>query len=130
MKAMRVTDATIEQALQATGGFLSLAAQRVGCSVRTISRRVAASAKLQESLNEICDKKLDVAESALMKKVQAGELGAICFYLKCKGKHRGYVERSEVAVQPLAPVDVPETELDRIINECKEGENGKGDSAG
>jgi hypothetical protein len=120
-KAMRVTDEMVESALQATGGFISLAAQRLGCSHRTVARRVSASARLQTALAEICDKKLDIAEATLMKAVGNGESWAVCFYLKCKGKQRGYVERQELTGRDGGPVvsllaEVPEAELDRIIN--------------
>lgn len=118
-KAMRVTEDMIEKSLQATGGFISLAAQRLGCSCRTVSRKVAASPKLQKSIAEICDKKLDLAEAALMKAIGNGEAWAVCFYLKCKGKGRGYVERQEFTGKDgaaLIPPDVPDEELDRIIN--------------
>jgi hypothetical protein len=110
-KAMRVNDEMIEKALRATGGFMSLAAQRLGCSYRTVLRRMNASPRLQQSMAEICDKKLDITEAGW----------AICFYLKCKGKQRGYVERQEVTGKDGAPIvaldaKVPETELDKIIN--------------
>jgi len=120
-KAMRVSDEQIEKALRATGGFFSLAAQRLGCSDKTVSRRVDKCPKLQAALTEICDKKLDVAEASLMKAVANGESWAVCFYLKCKGKHRGYVERSEITGADGKPIlspaaDVPEAELDKILN--------------
>jgi hypothetical protein len=120
-KAMRVNDAQIEKALQATGGFMSLAAQRLGCSYKTVWRRVQGSAKLQAALTEICDKKLDVAEAALMKAIGSGEAWAVCFYLKCKGKQRGYVERQELTGKDGGPiisqeVDVPDAELDKILD--------------
>ena len=120
-KAMRVNDAQIEKALQATGGFMSLAAQRLGCSYKTVWRRVQGSAKLQAALTEICDKKQDVAEAALMKAIGSGEAWAVCFYLKCKGKARGYVERQELTGKDGGPiisqeVDVPDAELDKILD--------------
>ena len=39
---------------------------------------------------------LDVAETALLAAVAKGEAWAVCFYLKCKGKARGWTERAEV----------------------------------
>ena len=119
-KVARVTDEMVAAALQATGGFMALAAQRLGCSYKTVQRRVSGSTKLQAKLAEICDCKLDVAEAALMKAVRDGAAWAVCFYLKCKGKQRGYVERQEVTGKDGAPiisaVDMPESELDKIIN--------------
>jgi hypothetical protein len=39
---------------------------------------------------------VDVAESKLMAKIDAGDTTAIIFFLKTQGKGRGYVERQEV----------------------------------
>lgn len=39
---------------------------------------------------------LDFAESSLMKQIRSGAPNSTIFYLKCKGKKRGYIERQEV----------------------------------
>lgn len=121
-KQMRVTNEQVEAALRATGGFLSLAAQRLGCSYKTVYRRIRASTRLQEALQEIADKRLDLAEAALTKAINNGESWAVCFYLKCKGKHRGYVERTEVTGRDGGPIEhsaaekLTDEELDKIID--------------
>ena len=40
---------------------------------------------------------LDFAESQLHKQIQNGEVSSTIFYLKTKGKKRGYIERQEIA---------------------------------
>jgi len=48
---------------------------------------------------------LDNAESVLYKAVLNGEAWAVCFFLKCQGKSRGYIERQEtVAKEEIAEV--------------------------
>jgi hypothetical protein len=49
---------------------------------------------------------LDFAESKLFQKIRNEDLGGICFYLKCKGKKRGYIERSEVALSGAVDVSL------------------------
>ena len=88
-----ISIAQIEEALRASGGFTSSAAKTLGVTTSAISHRVKSSVRLQTTLAEIKDKFLDLAESELLKKINQGDLGAICFYLKCQGKHRGYVEK-------------------------------------
>ena len=47
-------------------------------------------------LEEVKETALDIAEDKLMGLIRDGNLGAICFFLKCQGKHRGYVERQKI----------------------------------
>jgi hypothetical protein len=53
-------------------------------------REDAAFRKVVEDIEAIT---LDFAESKLHKKIQEEDLTAILFYLKCKGKKRGYIDR-------------------------------------
>jgi hypothetical protein len=43
---------------------------------------------------------IDNVESVLYSKALAGEAWAVCFFLKTQAKHRGYVERQELANPP------------------------------
>lgn len=125
-KFARVTDKALEEALRKSAGLFSAAAQMVGLDPSTVSRRVAKSENLKAVVSEALDKRLDVAESELLKAISRGEAWAICFFLKCKGKGRGYVERTEVTGGNGAPLGSPaavsEAELDKII---AAGEKGK-----
>ena len=53
-----------------------------------------------DSMNEIV---LDFAESMLHKNVREGDTASTIFLLKCKGKKRGYVERSEQVIEFAKP---------------------------
>lgn len=46
----------------------------------------------KKKVDEIKDSTLDFVESKLYKLIQEGDKAAIIFYLKCKGKERGYIE--------------------------------------
>ena len=48
-----------------------------------------------EDINESC---LDLAESKLMENIRRGQETSLIFYLKTKGKNRGYVEKKEADV--------------------------------
>jgi hypothetical protein len=46
-------------------------------------------------VESISDMALDFAESQLHKQISEGEVSATIFYLKTKGKKRGYIEKVE-----------------------------------
>lgn len=92
----KVTIEQIEKALIANGGWYTKTAAALGVSHQAISKRVAQSERLQKVVDDVKAKYLDLAENKLLQKINDGDLGAICFYLKCQGKHRGYIERQQI----------------------------------
>ncbi len=63
------------------------------------------------SVDDVGEVSLDFAESKLLEQISANNSTATIFYLKTKGKKRGYVERSEVVNR----VDI-ETELQELTD--------------
>lgn len=96
----------IETALRATGGFVSQTAKKLNVTQEAIYFRINKSDYLKQVKHEIDESYLDLAESKLMKKMNEEDLGALCFFLKCKGKGRGYIEKviekpiEQIAQQP------------------------------
>lgn len=86
----------IIEALEKNGGFVSTTAEALNVTPQAIYKRIKSSKRLRQALTDIETKHLDFAESKLLKKIKNDDLGAICFYLKCKGKDRGYVERQQL----------------------------------
>lgn len=93
MACMKVTIDQCEQALRASGGFITHAAAKLGVATSTLSERVSKSERLKRVVAETKAEHLDLAESKLIEAMKAGEAWAVCFYLKCQGKERGYIER-------------------------------------
>lgn len=74
---------------------VSEACQAIKNTRQTISnwtRGCPAFARLREEVEESL---IDKAEGKLLKLINADNLTAIIFFLKCKAKHRGYVEKLE-----------------------------------
>lgn len=83
-------------AIQEAEGNLSAAARIVGCARSTVHRYVNEYATVAAAYEEANETAIDIAENELMKQVKKGSIPAIIFFLKTKGKSRGYVERQEV----------------------------------
>jgi hypothetical protein len=96
----------IEKALRATAGIYRYAAKKLKCAPNTVRNHVLRSAYLQRVLTEVADDNLDNAEHAVKVAIDAGNITAAFFYLKCKGKARGWVERQEITGSDGGPVAI------------------------
>ncbi len=103
---MALTDDQIIKALDSKGGFISQAAKDLGVTYQAIWNRIKKSDKITEAYQNIKESYLDMAESKLLGQVREGNLGAICFFLKCQGKQRGYVERADIDLNLTGNVTV------------------------
>jgi hypothetical protein len=104
-KDSKVTDGEITDALRRTRGIIAKAAalltkeksdksgHKISISRSAISQRIKKNVKLQKIHDEAADAMLDYAEDKLFQKINDGDMTAIIFYLKCKGKGRGYIEK-------------------------------------
>lgn len=101
--APRLTPAVIERALRATGGFISQAAILLHTTQSLISHWIKKNERLRVVVSEIEDEHLDLAESKLVLSLKKREPWAIQFYLKYKGKKRGYVESNNIDM-PRVPI--------------------------
>lgn len=90
-------------ALEKSGGIITPAAQNAKVSRQTIFhwRKEDAdfNAKVTAKIEEVTEMVLDVAEAALMKNIQNGDMNAIKFYLSTKGRGRGYSLRYDVDME-------------------------------
>lgn len=86
----------IATALEQAGGIYVKAAAILRCDRETIAKYVKRSPVLQKKLQEIVDSTIDMAEASLLKNISKGNVPCTIFYLKTKGKHRGYTEKPEI----------------------------------
>ena len=84
-------------AVRANKGILTLAAKSLGCTRQTVHNYVNNYATVKDAVDEERDSLIDMAEAKLFDQVRQGNMTAIIFTLKTIGKHRGYVERQELA---------------------------------
>ena len=82
-------------------GNVSDACKKAGISRNTHYRWLKEDSEYSEAVSEQSEVALDIAEAMLMEKIAEGNLRAIIFFLKTKGKHRGYDEKRSISVAPL-----------------------------
>jgi len=92
------------EALEKSLGIVSTAAKMVGIDRSTHYAWLKSDEEYKKSVNSIQDGVLDFAESHLYKLVKEGNPAATIFFLKTKGKKRGYIERQEIEVQEKKPL--------------------------
>lgn len=83
------------EALEKSLGVVTTAAKMAGIDRSTHYEWLKTDEDYKRSVEDIQDVALDFAESQLHKQIQGGEVSSTIFYLKTKGKKRGYIERSE-----------------------------------
>jgi hypothetical protein len=83
------------EALEKTLGIVSSACKMVGISRQTHYRWMEEDAEYKKQCMDIDNMTLDFAESQLHKQIAEGNTSATIFFLKTKGKKRGYIERIE-----------------------------------
>jgi len=92
------------EALEKSLGIVSTACKMVDISRQTHYAWLKADEEYKKAVNSIQDSVLDFAESHLYKLVKEGNPAATIFFLKTKGKKRGYIERQEIEVTEKKPL--------------------------
>ena len=108
-------------ALEKSLGIVSTACKEVGINRSTHYDWMKSDDEYKKEVDSIQDIALDFAESKLFSQIDAENMTATIFYLKTKGKGRGYVERQEIGVveNELDFSNISDEDLQKFIN----GEN-------
>ena len=92
------------EALQLSMSVISTACERVGISRQTHYNWIRSDPEYKEQCESLEQRTVDMVESHLYKLIRDGNPAATIFFLKTKGKGRGYVERQEIAVAEKKPL--------------------------
>jgi len=83
------------EALEKSFGVVTTACKAVGIGRTQFYQWCKDDVEFKKQVDDINNIALDMAESQLHKQIIGGNTSATIFYLKTKGKNRGYVERTE-----------------------------------
>jgi hypothetical protein len=95
-KTEHIKKDAIIQALEKSLGVVTTACKQVGIGRTTFYEWLNNDTEFAKQVEEIQNVALDFAESQLHKQIGDGSTSATIFYLKTKGKKRGYIERQEI----------------------------------
>lgn len=104
-------------------GNLTMACKLIGCSRQTLYNYIKSHPTVQAALETARESMIDNVESVLYSKALAGEVWAVCFFLKTQGKRRGYIERSELTTPDDKPLTI------RVIYDSSETDTDSGNNA-
>ena len=98
------------EAMEVCHGIVSDACKSVGVSRVTYYDYYKNDAEFKASIDEIEGSVLDYVEGKLFGLIEKGDVAATLFYMKTKGKSRGYTEKSEIDhninVSQLPPITI------------------------
>lgn len=106
----KVTDEQLIDAIKKNAGIVSgiltTLKKEYGIEVTrdAIYKRKESTPAIAAAFTEAEETVLDVAESKLLTAINKGEMKPIMFYLRTKGKRRGYAERQEITGAEGKPV--------------------------
>lgn len=92
------------EALERSLGIVTTACNAVGVGRTTHYQWMKDDPDYKQAVKDIDNRTLDFAESHLHKLIKEGNPAATIFFLKTKGKARGYVERQEIEVAEKKPL--------------------------
>jgi hypothetical protein len=102
----KYTQEQMIKALEESKGLIAPAARALGCSRDTIRSYLAEYEDIAQAIADQREAVTEMAENALYQAILDREAWAVCFYLKCMAKDRGYTERAEVTGPSGAPVKI------------------------
>lgn len=106
------------KALESSLGVVTVACKKANISRDTHYRWLKEDEEYQKAVYDIENIALDFAESQLHSEIADKNTTAIIFYLKTKGKRRGYVEKYESDIQHTSHSEIKLTDeqLDKLMN--------------
>lgn len=92
----RLMKKKVLEALERGLGIVSAACNEVGISRNTFYTWYKEDPEFKRDVDELNDVTLDFVENQLLKKVKEGSERSILFYMKYKGKKRGYNDSLDI----------------------------------
>ena len=90
------TKKALLDALEKSLGIVTTACKIVGVDRGTFYRYYNEDENFKKAVKDIENVSLDFAETKLLEQIKSNNTAATIFYLKTRGKHRGYIEKQQI----------------------------------
>ena len=97
-KSRHIKKETLLKALEKSLGVVTIACKKADIPRSTYYKWLKDDDEFRQQVQEIENVALDFAESQLHQQIQDNSTAATIFFLKTKGKSRGYTEKSELDI--------------------------------
>lgn len=116
------------QAFELAACNISVTCRKIGISRQCFYKWCNEDPEFKVAIDDLQEATIDMAETSLFKHIKEENLTALIFFLKTKGKHRGYVERTEVTNKAVSEFEGKtdeelEAELIRLRAKQEEHDN-------
>ena len=95
-KSRHIKKEALLKALEKSLGVVTVACKATGIPRSTYYKWLKEDEHFNKQVQGIANVALDFAESQLHAQISGGNTSATIFYLKCKGKKRGYYEKQQI----------------------------------
>lgn len=107
MDKIRHTKKALIEALEKSLGIVTVACKKVGVARQTFYNYKDSDPEFKAAVEELEGVALDFVETQLFQQIRENNSTSTIFYLKTKGKHRGYIERTELTGLDGAALTTP-----------------------
>lgn len=107
MGKIRHTKKALIEALEKSLGIVTVACKKVGVARQTFYNYKDSDPEFKAAVDELENVALDFVESQLFQQIRENNSTSTIFFLKTKGKHRGYIERTELTGLDGAALTTP-----------------------
>jgi len=116
-QAIEIKKQRLLEALEKSLGIVTTACKTAGVARSSFYEWKENDPEFAMAVQEIDNVTLDFAESSLHKQINEGNATSTIFYLKTKGKNRGYVERTELDVSNSDGTLQPTIDIKKLTTE-------------
>jgi len=105
----------IAEAIRKTNGLLTYTARELGCHYHTVRNYINKHAELQQEYEDIQELVLDLAENNIRQDIKAGSVETAKWYMRYKGRARGFIDKETNDPNVTLVTEVPQTEEARKL---------------